>query len=422
MKTTKTIFAFAAGALLLPAAMAQEVIRETAPPSPAVVTEPAPGAQPLQFEGTIAQFGQNSISVRSEKSGSPVEYRYSNTTQWVDEAGNVVTRETVKTGAPVMVYYSNATDGPMVTKVVVRRQPGAVAVERPAPDVAVARETAGTTTTVQPVQVAGTVAQFGDSTIALRTQSAVAPVQYRFTQTTQWLDEGGNVVTRESVRTGVPVTLHYTKAADGLVVSKVVVRRQAAAAVAVEPAAPAPVAETTTDTVVTTVQPMEAAGTIAQFGEDFIALRTGSGANPVQYLYSDTTKWMDETGKVVLRDSVRTGVPVNVYYTKTAQGLVVSKVVVRRQAAPVAVERRESQVIESPAPKVIERRKAVTERRPAPKATERRKTVIEERPAVIEPPQPTVIEKPAPPVVEKETTTTTTTTEKKKKDDDDDDD
>jgi hypothetical protein len=198
--------------------------------------------------------------------------------------------------------------------------------------------------------------------------------------------------------------------------------------------APAPAATAVPEDAVAAAagQPMEMAGTVALFGDHTFAVRTDTASTPVNYIYSANTRWVDEAGNVLTRDSVREGVPVTVHYMRGNQGLLVSKVIVRRQVtpAPTTVETITPQVtetretaIERTKSEVREKREPIAER-PA-KVTERRKAVVKEQPAtekretiVVE---PKVVEKPAPPVVEKNTTTTTTTTEKKKKDNDDDD-
>jgi hypothetical protein len=273
----------------------------------------------------------------------------------------------------------------------------------------VIRETPSSAT-VQTVEVGGTIAQLGDTSIALKTESSIAPVQFRFVNTTQWVDEAGNVVTRETVRAGAPVTLQYSKGPDGLLISKVIVRKS--------PTANPTVQEETVTTTTTAAGPMEVAGTVSQFGDGYITMSTAAAPNPVQYLYSDTTKWMDESGNIVPREIVRTGVPITIYYTKSPQGLVTSKVVVRRGAAPPVVQRTETEVIETPAAKANQPKKTVVveERKPI-KPAAKKKVVVEEKT------EPVVVERPAPPaVIEKKTTTTTTTQKKKKTDDDDDDD
>lgn len=279
----------------------------------------------------------------------------------------------------------------------------------------------------QPIQVGGTVAEFGDGTIAIRSEPSGAPVLYRISNTTQWVDEAGNVVTRETVRAGLPVTLYYTKAENGSIVSKVMVKA------AMTPPA-ARVQETVTTTTVTPAVPpaeilIEVTGKISHFGEGFVAMRDETTAEPVQYLFTDVTKWMDETGKDVTRESVRAGVSATLSYTKSAQGLIARKVVVRRVPAPVSVETTETEIIRSPAP-VVQERTTIVEEKGTPKVTERRKTAVVKKPVKkrvqkvtpkpIQRREVEIVEKPVPVETKKTTTTTTTTTQERKKDEDDD--
>jgi len=187
---------------------------------------------------------------------------------------------------------------------------------------------------------------------------------------------------------------------------------------------PAPDAFPAGEVAAVEAQPVEVAGTLAQVGDASIAIRTQTALEPVQYRFTNTTQWVDQLGNVVTRQSVQAGLPVTVWYSRVPEGLVVSKVVVRRQAAvapvpqaaPSGVGERTETTVErrEPSPARVTEREVVRER-PAPK-------VIERKPVVVERPAPTVVERPAPPMVERNTTTTTTTTEKKKSDDDDDDD
>lgn len=229
MKTIQTILLCGVAACVAPLVNAQEVIRETVQPAGAAVVETETTSTPIV--GTVTQFGDSAIAIRTGTSPSPVQYRFSKTTQWVDETGNVVTRETVRTGAPVTVYYSKAADGFVASKVVVRRTTTNVPAEppgvAPGPDSVV-------TTRVQPIETVGTLTTFGDGTIALRTGEAATPIQYHYSDTTQWMDENGRVITRENIRAGVPVTVHYTKGETGLIVSKVIVRRTTTNAVVEE--------------------------------------------------------------------------------------------------------------------------------------------------------------------------------------------
>jgi hypothetical protein len=71
----------------------------------------------------------------------------------------------------------------------------------------------------------GTIADFGSDTLVIRTEAAPQPVTYSYTKTTTYTDEDGQPVAIEKVKSGVPVTVHYTKDGDRMVVSKVIVRK-----------------------------------------------------------------------------------------------------------------------------------------------------------------------------------------------------
>lgn len=84
-------------------------------------------------------------------------------------------------------------------------------------------ETITTTTTTS----AGTITQFGEDTFVVRTATSTAPLRYSYTKTTTYVDESGNPVSIETVKSGVPVTVYYDKDADKMVATKIVVRRAA---------------------------------------------------------------------------------------------------------------------------------------------------------------------------------------------------
>jgi len=71
-------------------------------------------------------------------------------------------------------------------------------------------------------------------------------------------------------------------------------------------------------------------GMVSELGPDTIVIRTETSSAPVPYTYSKTTTYVDENGKPVSMETVRSGAPVTVYYTKTDAGMSASKVVVRK--------------------------------------------------------------------------------------------
>ena len=124
-------------------------------------------------------------------------------------------------------------------------------------------------------------------------------------------------------------------------------------------------------------------GRVGTITPDTLVMDAAAGTEPIPYIRTSRTVFVDDTGTVVPADVVRAGVPVTVHYTRDADRYLADRVVVHT------------------------------------------KTVRSSEPAVVE--RSTVVEKPARPVVvEKKTTTTTSTTEpapvRVKREDNDDDD
>ena len=81
------------------------------------------------------------------------------------------------------------------------------------------KETTTTTTT------AGTISEFGPETIIVRSETSPEPIRYSYSKTTTYVDETGAPVSIETVKSGLPVTVHYVKVGDKMVASKVIVRK-----------------------------------------------------------------------------------------------------------------------------------------------------------------------------------------------------
>ena len=85
------------------------------------------------------------------------------------------------------------------------------------------------------------------------------------------------------------------------------------------------------------------AGTISEFGPEMIVIRTETAPEPVRYTYSKTTTYVDETGAPVSIETVKSGLPVTVYYTKVGDKMVATKVIVRKvvvKQAPAIEEKK----------------------------------------------------------------------------------
>ncbi len=171
-------------------------------------------------------------------------------------------------------------------------------------------EATTTTTTSE-----GTVSEFGPQGIIIKTETDVQPVRYISSETTNYVDENGTPVSIELVKSGLPVTVYYTKVGDTLIASKIMVRTGAAAPVS---------------TLKTTESATMSAGTIKEFGPGKIIIRTASSPKPLRYTYTKTTTYVDENGAPVSIETVRSGLPVTVYYTQMGDRLVASKIIVKK--------------------------------------------------------------------------------------------
>ncbi len=98
-----------------------------------------------------------------------------------------------------------------------------------------------TTTTQTAAPSQGPISEFDPNSFEIRESASAATVRYSYTKTTTYVDENGNPVSMEMVKSGAPVTVFYDRNGDQMVASKVVVRAPA----------PAPAAATQTTTTTT---------------------------------------------------------------------------------------------------------------------------------------------------------------------------
>jgi hypothetical protein len=90
------------------------------------------------------------------------------------------------------------------------------------------RQKKPTTTTTTTMNRSGFVSELGPDTIVIRTATSVLPFTYQSTETTTFVDEAGNAVAEEKVKSGVPVTIYYSKNGYKMVATKVVVKETTA--------------------------------------------------------------------------------------------------------------------------------------------------------------------------------------------------
>jgi hypothetical protein len=82
-----------------------------------------------------------------------------------------------------------------------------------------------TVQTVKTTETAGTISEFGPEKIVVRTETSTAPMSYSSTKTTTYVDETGQPVAMETVKSGLPVTVYYTQEGDRMIANKVMIRK-----------------------------------------------------------------------------------------------------------------------------------------------------------------------------------------------------
>lgn len=197
------------------------------------------------------------------------------------------------------------------------------------------QETIPTATTTT-VTSSGTVTEFTPNTIAIRVRDTPTPIRYTFTKTTTYVDENGNPVSVETVRSGAPVVVYYEKNGDQFLADKVVVQKtvtttadptsSSTTIVADTPAAPqqpAPIQQTQ-------AVPPHVDGVIAEADSDDIAITTGGGSEGrTHYKAHDGTSYVDANGNPVSRHVLKEGTPVTIFYERDGDDMMATRVVVR---------------------------------------------------------------------------------------------
>ena len=90
---------------------------------------------------------------------------------------------------------------------------------------ALAQSSTKETTTTTTTTTSGTISEFSPNTIVVKTTTSSDPVSYSYTKTTTYVDQDGKPVSIETVKTGLPVTIYYSKDGTKMVATKVVVTK-----------------------------------------------------------------------------------------------------------------------------------------------------------------------------------------------------
>jgi len=86
---------------------------------------------------------------------------------------------------------------------------------------ALADQVVTTTTTAD-----GSITEFSPDTIVVHSETSPEPLRYGYTKTTTYVDDAGAPVSREIIKEGVPVTVHYVHHGDRLIADRVIVHKK----------------------------------------------------------------------------------------------------------------------------------------------------------------------------------------------------
>lgn len=158
------------------------------------------------------------------------------------------------------------------------------------------------------ISTEGTISESGPQLLVIRNETATAPLRYTSGSATTYVDEQGQPVSVTTLKSGVPVTVYAIKVGEAMVASKVMVRK----VIALDPAR-APLSAAVT------------AGTISETSNTGMVIKP----DPVRYIYSPTTIYVDEAGRPVFASMLKPGLPVTVHATRVGDRVVATKVIIR---------------------------------------------------------------------------------------------
>ncbi len=198
--------------------------------------------------GTVQTFEPKSFVILSDAAPEPLTYSAGTNIKFVDEAGVVVAPEVITPGMPVTVYYMRDGDKLIANRVIVHKvtttttEPGRALTKKEAKNLREAQEhperearraadrgkpfpppDPSKSTTITTTTSDGTIASLTPDTIVMTRTTREGPITYRYSKTTEYVDETGAPMTMEMVKTGVPVTVTYVREGDRLIAQRVIV-------------------------------------------------------------------------------------------------------------------------------------------------------------------------------------------------------
>ena len=94
----------------------------------------------------------------------------------------------------------------------------------------------------------GTISEFSPDSIVIRSERATEPMRYTYSKSTTYVDDAGAPVSIETVKSGLPVTVHYVREGDRTIARRVIVHKRTTTT------APAAVEERRSTTTTTTTR------------------------------------------------------------------------------------------------------------------------------------------------------------------------
>lgn len=82
------------------------------------------------------------------------------------------------------------------------------------------------------------------------------------------------------------------------------------------------------ESIATTTTTTTSEGTVSRISRDGLVVKTTTSQDPI--IYSKTTTYVDENGNPVSVETIKTGVPVTVYYDRDGNRMVATKVIVKK--------------------------------------------------------------------------------------------
>jgi hypothetical protein len=196
--------------------------------------------QSVRAHGTITSNTPDTLVIRSEKDAAPVTYAFTKETEYVDENGRPISVEVVHSGTPVDVQYTqegnrlvarrvtvyaptaetqqNKVDRPLHKTEVIRQKPDGTIETK-------SRERGDITT--HALMSHGTINARTPDQFVVQSQTETNPVTYTYTSSTQYVNEHGQPVSVETVKSGVPVTVEYERDGNHMRATRVIVHESA---------------------------------------------------------------------------------------------------------------------------------------------------------------------------------------------------